>query len=160
MIDVPESTEAKEVYNRLRQEDFKLTRQRRIIVGCLLKHREEHPSAEELHQIVREELPDVGLATVYRTLDLLERLDIIRGVNFGDGRTRYELTSELHQHHHLICGTCGVIEEVDEDLLGDVEDRIAQRTGFTIVDHDLKLYGVCLDCRRRVEDEAPEVEST
>ncbi len=153
MNSVPESTEAKKVYRRLQEEDFKLTRQRRIIVGTLLRCRDTHPSAEELHQLVREELPEVGLATVYRTLDLLERLDVIRGVNFGDGRTRYELTSELHQHHHVVCGRCGRIEEVDEDLLGDVEDRIAERTGFTILDHDLKLYGICLDCRQTIEDD-------
>ncbi len=153
---MPESAEAKRVYRRLREEDFKLTRQRRIIVGTLLKHEEEHPSAEELHQLVRDELPDVGLATVYRTLDLLERLNVIRGVNFGDGRTRYELTSDLHQHHHLICGRCGTIEEVDEDLLGDVEDRIADATGFTIVDHDLKIYGVCRACREILEESRAE----
>ncbi|MFO7941725.1 MAG: transcriptional repressor [Bacillota bacterium] len=148
-----ESTEANRVYRRLREEDFKLTRQRRIIVGALLKHEAQHPSAEELHQLVRQQLPDVGLATVYRTLDLLERLGIIRGMDFGDGRTRYELTSELHQHHHLICVRCGAIQEVDEDLLGDVEDQIAGRTGFTIVDHDLKIYGICQKCRESIEDE-------
>ncbi|MFP4199868.1 MAG: Fur family transcriptional regulator [Clostridia bacterium] len=148
-----ESTEAKRVYRRLQEGDFKLTRQRRIIVGTLLKCEDQHPSAEDLHQLVREQLPDVGLATIYRTLDLLERLGIIRGVNFGDGRTRYELTSELHQHHHLVCVRCGAIEEVDEDLLGDVEDEISRRTGFTIVDHDLKIYGICHECREIIEDE-------
>ncbi len=145
----PEEEAAARVYEKMREEDIKLTQQRRLIIKLLVKHQDSHPSADELHQLVRGEDPDVGLATVYRTLDLLERLNVAQAVSFGDGRTRYELASEPHQHHHLLCIQCGKIEEVDEDLLGAVEDAVMERTGFSVVDHELKLFGVCYACDER-----------
>lgn len=134
------------VYQRMKDEDVKMTAQRQLIVKLLVKHQDRHPSADELHQLVRDVDPDVGLATVYRTLDLLERLDLVQSLNLGDGRARYELASGVHRHHHLLCIECGKIEEVDEDLLGAVEEAVLSRAGFTVVDHELKLYGVCCAC--------------
>ncbi len=142
----PEDRSTEEIYQRLRDEDVKLTNQRRLIVRILAQCQDDHPSADELHRIVREEDPDVGLATVYRTLDLLERLDLVQTLDVGDGRTRYELATGLHQHHHLLCLQCGKIEEVDQDLLGAVEDTVEKLAGFRVVDHELKMFGVCCDC--------------
>ncbi len=135
-----------EVLSRLKAEDFKLTQQRRLIVQKLLSDEDNHPSAEEIYHMVRSEDPEVGLATVYRTLDLLQRLDIVHKVNFGDGKARYEMRGEQHQHHHLLCTECGLIHEVGEDLLGEVEEKLTARTGFRISDHDVKFYGLCPDC--------------
>ncbi len=143
----PEDRSTEEIYQRLREEDVKLTNQRRLIVRVLAQCRDEHPSVDELHSIVREEDPDVGLATVYRTLDLLQRLDLVQTLDVGDGRTRYELATGMHQHHHLLCLQCGKIEEVDRDLLGAVEDTVEELAGFRVVDHELKMFGVCRNCQ-------------
>ncbi len=151
-----ESHEERRIYRILRDEDFKLTRQRRIIVATLLRHEKEHLSAEELYQFVREQDPEVGLATVYRTLELLERLDLVRGISFGDGRIRYEFTGEVHHHHHVVCVSCDQIQEVDADLLGAVEAEVTRRLGYSIVDHELKLYGLCPTCQEDLQEEAEE----
>lgn len=136
-----------DVLQRIKAEDFKLTQQRRLIVQNLLSEENDHPSAEEIYEMVRREDPELGLATVYRTLDLLQRLDIVHKVNFGEGKARYELRGEQHQHHHLLCAECGLIQEVDEDLLGAVEEELMSRTGFCISDHEVKFYGLCPDCQ-------------
>ena len=151
-----ESREERRVHRILRDEEYKLTRQRRIIVATLLRHEKEHLSAEELYQFVRKEDPEVGLATVYRTLELLEKLDLVRGMSFGDGRTRYEFTGEVHHHHHVVCVRCDEIQEVDDDLLGAVEAEVARRLGYSIVDHELKLYGLCPVCQEDVQKEVDE----
>ena len=146
------TSETERVLKRIREEEFKLTQQRRLIVELFIEHENIHPSAEELYQLVMQEEPDVGLATVYRTLDLLERLGVVHTVNFGDGKARYELTSELHQHHHLLCKQCGAVDEVDEDLLGAVEQELTKRTGYSIIDHEVKFYGLCPSCQTEQED--------
>ncbi|MFO8059486.1 MAG: transcriptional repressor [Bacillota bacterium] len=136
----------------MKDEDIKITAQRELIVKLLVKYQDRHPSADELHQLVRDVDPDVGLATIYRTLDLLERLDLVQTLSLGDGRARYELASGIHRHHHLLCIECGKIEEVDEDLLGAVEEAVLVRAGFKVVDHELKLYGVCSACSSRQKE--------
>src|SRR5699024_5927422 len=77
----------------------------------------------EIFLLVKDKAPDIGLATVYRTLELLSELSIVDKINFGDGVSRYDLRKEgvNHFHHHLVCMECGSVEEVMDDLLGDVE---------------------------------------
>src|SRR5699024_11565406 len=82
-------------------------------------------SAEEVFLLVKERAPEIGLATVYRTLELLSELTIIDKINFGDGVSRYDLRKEGvdHFHHHLVCMECGSVDEIIEDLLGDVRSE-------------------------------------
>ena len=92
------------------------------------------------------------MATVYRTLDLLAELDILTKMDFGDGKARFELNNlEVHHHHHLICLSCGRVEEVDVDFLEALEDNISQQTGFEIVNHRLKFFGYCSECKGKKE---------
>jgi len=108
---------------------------------------ERHLSAEEIHDLLRTEDPGIGLATVYRTLDLLEELEFVHRMDFGDGRGRYELsTRKQHHHHHLVCLGCGSIDEVKADLLHQLEKRVAQDNCFVVVDHRLQFYGYCSNC--------------
>ncbi|MEW6522109.1 MAG: Fur family transcriptional regulator [Bacillota bacterium] len=137
--------EAKERVNRSR---YKLTRQRSKIIETLVEKAGEHLSAEELYALVSKKAPEIGLATVYRTLDLLEHLDIVEKTNFGDGRARYELAGPDadHRHHHLICIGCGNITEVKEDLLYPMERMLERAYQFRITDHRLEFYGRCQSC--------------
>lgn len=134
---------------KLRDRQYKLTSQRQIILQAFLDNPGRHLSAEDVHTIVRRQAPDTGLATVYRTLELLGDLDVLQKMDFGDGRHRYEIneTSTPHHHHHLICLKCGKVKEFGDDLLETLETAIAKRSKFAIVDHQLKFYGYCQECQ-------------
>ena len=134
---------------KLKETGFKITPQRRAIVDILLKNNSEHLSSEEIYDLVRVECPEIGLATVYRTMQLLDEVGVISKLNLDDGCIRYELNldkDDCHNHHHLICKKCGKIMEVKEDLLDSIENQIQELYKFNIVDHDVKFYGTCEDC--------------
>lgn len=134
----------------LKAKEFKLTARRELILKVLLQNEGEHLSAEEVYNLVKREEPDVGLATVYRALELFQEVGFIHAINFGDGRKRYEFGMEegkdQHHHHHLICTKCGSIIEFKEDLLDEIESRVSKKHNFTITDHQLKIFGVCSRC--------------
>ena len=132
----------------LKNKEYKLTPQRRIILKVFLEKDSSHLSAEELYSIVKESYPEIGLATVYRTLDLLAELGILQKMDFGDGKSRFELNDEdVHHHHHLICISCGKVQEFELDLLESLEDSIHENMGFEIINHRLKFYGYCSECK-------------
>ncbi len=139
---------------KFREREYKLTPQRQIILQVFIDNRDKHLSAEDVHNIVRQQSNDIGLATVYRTLELLSELDVLQKMDFGDGRSRYEIneTSTPHHHHHLICLSCGKVIEFEDDLLEELENTIAQNSNFTIVDHQVKFYGYCQECRKKREE--------
>jgi Fur family ferric uptake transcriptional regulator len=133
--------------------EHRLTPQRRLVLEIFMENLERHLSAEELYQISREKGEEIGLATIYRTLELLEELGLLQKMNFGDGRSRYELVPmELlernhHHHHHLICLTCASILEVEEDLLNQLEKVVEEKHSFQITNHYLQFFGYCPSCR-------------
>lgn len=139
------------IKERLKKEGYKLTKQREAILKVIINNSEEHLSCDEIYRIVIKESPDLGIATVYRTLQLFEKLDIVYRLNFDDGCSRYELipVTEAHQHHHLICMNCGKVIEVKLDLLESLEESIEREEQFTIVDHNLKFYGYCGECKNK-----------
>lgn len=139
-----------EILDRLHERDYKVTPQRQVVIETFLEKTGAHLSAEDVYQTVKEKHPEIGLATVYRTLELLAELRILEKMNFGDGRIRYEFADEAHHHHHhLICLQCGRVEEFWEDLLDALEQSIAQKRGFQVRDHQLKFFGVCQECSQK-----------
>ena len=138
------------VEERLKAEECKLTPRREAILKVLLENKDKHLSAEEVYYLVKKKTPDVGLATVYRTLELFTNHDIIHSIDFGDGRKRYEYgdsESQGHHHHHVICLTCGKILEVAEDLLDEIELRVSREFDFEVLNHQLKIFGQCKECK-------------
>lgn len=136
----------------LRSNEYKLTHQRKVILDAMAKNNDKHLSCDEIFNIISKDNPEIGIATVYRTLLLFEKLDIVYKVNFDDGCSRYELDlgTENHQHHHLICLKCGKVIEVKLDLLETLEIEIEKELDFKIVDHNLKFYGYCSDCKENL----------
>jgi len=133
---------------KLYDREYKLTPQRRVILEVFTSCSDKHLSAEDVWAMVKKTHPEIGLATVYRTLDLFAGLDILQKLDFGDGRSRYEFyQSEVHHHHHLICLNCGIVTEVEDDLLETLESVIERNNRFKIINHDLKFYGYCKKCR-------------
>lgn len=135
----------------LKEKGLKCTRQRLAVLQVLEDSADNHRTAEEIYDLVKKNHPDIGLATVYRTLQLLSELQVIDKVNLDDGCIRYELGREYdfkkHHHHHLICLSCGKIVSYEDDFLEALEAHILESTGFEVADHEVKLYGYCRACR-------------
>lgn len=127
---------------------YKLTRQREIIFHILNSYASHHLSAEDIHEIVHEQHPEIGLATVYRTLELFSTLAVVQKLDLGDGCQRYELYS-LH-HHHLICNACGKVFEIKGSLADALGTVIDAKTDFSVQDYRLYIYGYCKDCQANV----------
>ena len=137
---------------KLQERQHKMTPQRQTVRQSFLDHPGKHLSAEDVHDILRERKVDIGLATVYRSLELLSELGILQKMEFGDGCSRYEVNTidpTSHHHHHLICTQCGKVEEFDDDLLENLEHDIEQKTGFQVVDHQVKFFGICKECQAK-----------
>lgn len=138
----------------LREKGLKVTTQRLAVLTVLSQKPDSHLTAEEIYDLVKVSNPEIGLATVYRTIQMLLELKIIDRINLDDGYVRYELghvyeDEDSHHHHHLICIKCGRVMSFQGDLLEEFEKRIEDKTGFQIQDHDVKLYGYCTDCLKK-----------
>lgn len=134
--------------DKLKENGLKLTPQRRSILDCILENEGDHLSIEEIYKIVKKRCPEIGLATIYRTMQMFDEIGFVYKHNFDDGRSRYELNlNENHQHHHLICTKCGKVVEVEEDLLEELELKIANKYDFSITNHNVKFYGYCNMCK-------------
>lgn len=144
----------KDLRARLSANHYKMTPQRKEILQIFLENNADpHLSAEEVYEVLKEKDFDFGLATIYRNVELLSTLGILSKINFDDGRTRYELASadpKVHQHHHLICLKCKKIIEFEEDLLDNLETAITTKSGFEIVNHEVKFFGYCADCKGKL----------
>lgn len=145
------STVMNTLKKKIREHKYKFTTQRQVILQAFLDSKENHMSAEDVYELVRDENPEIGLATVYRSLELFTSLELLKKLDFGDGRSRYELNdhSMNHSHHHLICLGCGKVVEFSYDFLNEIKEKIRKENGFTIVDYQLKFYGYCKDCAKK-----------
>ena len=138
----------------LKKKGYKLTPQRRAIVDTIVFNEGKHLTAEEIYDEVKKDCPEIGLATVYRTILLLEEIGVVSRLHLNDGCSRYELvhSDEVHRHHHLICNVCNKVIEVKDDLLEEIEVKIEKEYEFKIVDHVLKFYGICHECQKKSEE--------
>jgi Fur family ferric uptake transcriptional regulator len=124
------------------EKGMRMTDQRRV-VARVLSSSHDHPDVEELYRRAHAMDPHISIATVYRTVRLFEEAGIIERHDFRDGRSRYEETPD-HHHDHLIDMRSGrVVEFVDPDIEA-LQERIARKLGYRLVDHRLELYGVPL----------------
>ncbi len=141
------------VKERMKKRSMRLTPQRVAILEVLDRDRAGHLGADEIYARLRRAHPEIGLATVYRTLDMLEQIGVLHKTDFGEGRSQFELDpkDEGHYHHHLICLECGRITEFQDDLLDQLEAEIARKSGFAVVDHTLRVYGYCRPCQAKRE---------
>ncbi|NOU92452.1 transcriptional repressor [Paenibacillus sp. LMG 31456] len=140
--------EIDKINQQLRVKGYKMTPQREVTLKVLLENEKDHLSAEDVFMLVKERLPEIGIATVYRTLEMLSELHVVEKMNFGDGVARFDLRSEdsAHMHHHLICNICGALKEIKEDWLTDLEERLKREYGFQVTDHRLDFMGFYQTC--------------
>ena len=130
------------ITSRCEAKGLRMTGQRRII-AAVLQDSDDHPDVEELYASAVALDSGISIATVYRTVKLFDEAGILDKLEFGDGRARYE-DAEREHHDHLIDLNSGeVIEFVDEEIEA-LQERIAQKLGYTLKGHRLELYGVPL----------------
>ena len=125
------------------EKGMRMTEQRRVIAR-VLSSSADHPDVEELHRRAHAVDPHISIATVYRTVRLFEESGIIERHDFRDGRSRYEETPD-HHHDHLIDMKTGKVVEFTDDEIEALQNAIAARLGYKLVDHRLELYGVPIE---------------
>ena len=132
--------------SELRAKGRRHTRQRQLIWEAFTLEPEAHLSADDVVEHVRSELPGVNASTVYRTLELLVGEGFLLRTNLGGDRAYYEPAHE-HAHHHLVCESCGAVEHLHDEELGDLRERIEAGSGFTLGSAEITLFGLCKNCR-------------
>lgn len=139
---------------RIRGHGRRITPPRHAVLDAL-SERGEHLTAEEVFKKAARFCPNIGLATVYRTLELLTELGMVSKFDTGDDKARYEFadpTAAKGHHHHLVCSSCGKIVDYKDfireetELLRRTEEGLSRKYGFKINNHVIQFYGVCSDC--------------
>ena len=130
----------KELQNR----GMRVTPQRAIIFEAIEKL-DGHITAEEIFQEVQSINPYISLATVYRTLELLQDMNLITPTNLGGSQTYFAM-KDHGPHHHLVCQKCGYIEEFSDELLDSIRNSLLDRHGFEAHTDHMSLFGVCRGC--------------
>lgn len=133
--------------NILKKNTLKFTKQRELILKFLYEN-DDHFTPEEIYMILKKAHPEVniGIATVYRTLTLLEDAGIASSISFGTQGKKYELGLKKH-HDHLICTSCGEIIEFVDEIIEDEQEKIAKKFNFQMTDHTMKIVGLCEKCQ-------------
>lgn len=140
--------------HKLRHHGFKCTPGRELILE-VLSSTNEHLTPEEIYNEVKKSHPEIGLVTVYRTLELLVKSGILIKLDFGDGRSRYELSENYghkNHHHHLVCKNCGRIIDYSDflseeiEFLSKIEKKLEEKYNFKIDGHFIKFDGICKNC--------------
>ena len=133
----------------LRENGLKYTKQREVLLE-ILYNSDLHFTPEALHAEVKAKYPklNVGIATVYRTLNLLEDSGMATSISFGAQGKKFELAHRDH-HDHLICKNCNKIVEFEDHSIEKKQVNIAKANGFTLTVHLMQLYGICNDCAKK-----------
>jgi len=128
---------------------LKFTIQREVILQTLYESHE-HLTPEALHQLIQKRHPSLktGIATVYRTLSLLEESNVVTSLSFGAQGKKYELGAKEH-HDHLICMECGEITEFVDEAIEKRQHAITDELGFKMLDHSMQIYGICKKCQEK-----------
>ncbi|MBA4609204.1 MULTISPECIES: Fur family transcriptional regulator [Aeromicrobium] len=121
------------------------TRQRRAVAD-LMEDLDGFRSAQQIHALLEDRGDNVGLSTVYRTLQALAEADEVDALRSDDGETLYRRCSRGH-HHHLVCRACGRTVEVEGPTVEKWADRVAEENGFADISHTLEIFGTCGSCR-------------
>jgi len=133
----------------LKKNNLKFTIQREVILETLYNS-DEHLTPEGLHHLIQDKHPALktGIATVYRTLALLEESNVVTSLSFGAQGKKYELGAKEH-HDHLICTECGTITEFVDEEIEKRQHAITNELGFKMSDHSMQIYGICKNCQNK-----------
>lgn len=134
-----------ELRQKLDAGGYHLTSQRAAVFDYLSRVNH-HPTAEEIFLQIKDALPKIGLATVYKNLEALVACGAITKLNYGDASARYDVRTD--HHYHTRCLKCGRIWDLEAGESSDLLERIKPQTGFRVEDYRLEITGYCRDCKR------------
>ncbi len=140
------------ICEEIEKKGIRLTPQRKDIIRILINDENKHLSASDIYDLLQDKNNTMGLATVYRTLDLLTKMGIVVKRDFDGETSRYELVINKVNHHHLICKKCGKVIEIPDFLPEDIKNKLLQKKGFKPVDYSIKFYGYCQECRKKLNN--------
>ncbi len=132
----------------LKENSLKFTKQRELVLKFLYEN-DGHFTPEDIYTLLKQQYPEIniGIATVYRTLSLLETSQIASSISFGVQGKKYELGLKKH-HDHLICTKCGDIIEFFDETIEERQEEIAKKFNFQMTDHTMKIIGLCENCQK------------
>ncbi len=136
----------RKVVATLRQHGYKLTPQRRVVIQAIASN-QEHLTPTDIYEKVHQDQPNMGLTTIYRTLEILARLKLICELHAGDSCRSYTTSTPGH-HHHLICSNCGKVIDSPDCELAEAQQSLSKQTGFRIDGHLLEFVGLCQACQK------------
>ena len=122
------------------------TKQRASILE-VLRNTRSHPTADQIYDAVRKEIPNISKGTVYRNLEVLREDGAISELNLNGTLSRYE--EKQYRHYHFICEKCGSVFDLDEPINTKINKRVAARTGFKVSSHQTEFRGLCKDCQQK-----------
>jgi Fur family ferric uptake transcriptional regulator len=131
--------------NKLRRSE-----QRDAVLSAVIEQKD-HLTVDEIFSLLKKEHSDIGIATVYRTINLLRDAGIVKELIIN-GIARYEILSDRH-HDHLVCTECGTTVEITSAIIEQEQEAIAVKNGFYLQDHNLILMGICSSCRKKISGE-------
>ena len=135
-----------EVVISLRESGSRITPQRIAIVDYLLKT-DDHPSAEHIHKVIQKKYPMVSLSTIYKTLDLLRQKKLVNEIEV-EGEARFDAHTD--DHINLVCMNCGKIDDINEDLLKEIQNKAARKSKYLILKSSFELFGYCNNCKSKI----------
>ncbi|MEC8299826.1 MAG: ferric iron uptake transcriptional regulator [Pseudomonadota bacterium] len=130
----------------LKDAGLKITLPRIKILQVLENSSVQHVSAEDVYKMLIAADEEIGLATVYRVLTQFEQAGLVARHNFEGGHSVFELSKEDH-HDHIVCQKCGKITEFSDEKIEIRQSEVAKSLGYTLLDHNLNMYGLCPDCQ-------------
>ncbi len=138
----------RKVVAALRQQGYKLTPQRRAVIHAIAST-QDHLTPASIYEKMRQVYPDIGLVTIYRTLEILAELGLICELHAGGNCRSYTISAPQH-HHHLICSNCGIVIDFTGHYLEGLEQSLSRESGFRIDGHLLEFVGLCQACQKAI----------
>lgn len=132
----------------LKKAGLKVTLPRMKILELLEASNVRHQSAENIYRALLDDGEEIGLATVYRVLTQFEAAGLVERHHFESGQAVFELCEKGH-HDHIVCITCGKVEEFFDEMIESRQREVAAEKGYEVTDHSLTLYGKCPDCQKK-----------
>lgn len=124
---------------------MKYSKQRELILNTLRENMV-HPTADYIYEVLKKELPSISLATVYRNLNQLAALGLIKKIEGLDGSVHFD--HNLSNHYHFICTKCNKVYDVPYDVAPDLADKVSAQTGLIIENYDISFKGICPKCHK------------
>ncbi len=127
----------------------RMTKQRKAILEAL-KETDTHPTADEIYEEVKKEIPNISLGTIYRNLNVLEEMDEIMVLDYGSTYSRFDGCAD--NHYHFQCKECEEIYDLDMEIRENLENKVEENYPFTVDNHRLEFYGLCPSCQNKSDE--------